>query len=213
MSIKTLRNQVLALAGVYQACHQVKTLAWKGQCETTVLDTAVGSIFKLDAADLNDIYGGNDHLQLGLTVLSDQFDPQAASPDIEITRYVLNLFAIEKKLSSNNSILETLQNSINNSKTQLTHFGVNHPNTWASLADIYQNTISSLKPRILVNGERLHLSNNTNVTKIRSLLLAALRSVVLWRQCGGSRFSFLINRRNYYHEARTYLKTIPESRY
>lgn len=201
MRLDTLTNQVKALAGVYQACYQVKTLAWQGQCEVGALDTAIGSIFKLDANDLNDVYGGDKQLDRGLEILCSQFNPEESHPDIEITRYVLNLFAIERKLSKSNNMLTSLQEAIERAKTQLTHYGINHPNTWASLADIYQTTISTLKPRILVNGERLHLSNDTNVTKIRSLLLAALRSVVLWRQCGGTRFNFLINRRNYYHEA------------
>ena len=203
--LKTIHNQVLALAGVYQACHQVKTLAWKGQCQSEPLNTAIGSIFKINADNIDDVYGGNHKLESGLHLLASQFNPDALNTDVELTRYTLNLFALEKKLSKSAQMLAQIAQAIESAKVQLSHYGTEHPNTWSALAEIYQNTVSTLNPRIMVSGEQSHLSNNTNVTKIRSLLLAAIRSVVLWRQCGGSRFSFLLNRRNYYHEANNVL--------
>jgi high frequency lysogenization protein len=205
MNIKTLSNQVLALAGLYQACYQVKSLAWKGQCESDALDTAIGSVFKIDANNIQEIYGGGNKLNDGLRIVAAQFDPNAIDTDIELTRYAFNLFAIEKKLRKRSGLLPQLGHAIDQANTQLSHYGTNHPNTWSALAEIYQNTISTLTPRIMISGERLHLNNNTNVAKIRSLLLAAVRSAVLWRQCGGSRFNFLFNRRNYFHEANNLL--------
>lgn len=205
MSLQSFSNQVLALAGMYQACQQIKELAWNGECEFGLLDTAVNSVYKVDAKDIDDIYGGIDKLNTGLHTVADQFNPKTESMDHEITRYVLSLFVLEKKLSKNKPLLAQLKDALDQSQTQRDHYGIHHPNTWASLADVYQKTISTLTPRIMINGDRLHLSNNTNVTKIRSLLLAAIRSVVLWRQCGGSRLSFLFNRRNYYNEANNLL--------
>jgi high frequency lysogenization protein len=60
----------------------------------------------------------------------------------------------------------------------------------------------------MVNGERVYLSNNDNAAKIRALLLAALRSAVLWGQCGGSRLSLVFNRRGYFVEARKLVHTL-----
>lgn len=205
MSLKTFSNQVLALAGIYQACAQVKSLAWHGRCEAAVLDAALGSVFKVNPRDIDDVYGGNGRVNDGLRVVAAQFDPQALDTDIELTRYVLSLLAIEKKLRRRPALLQQLRDSIHRAGTQLLHFGTSHPNTWSALAEIYQGTISTLTPRVMVNGDRLHLGNETNVAKIRALLLAAIRSAVLWRQCGGTRMSFLLNRRNYYHEANNLL--------
>jgi high frequency lysogenization protein len=205
MTLNSISNQVIALAGVYQACHQVKSVAWQGQCETCALDTAVESVFKIDAASLDDVYGGRQNVLQGLRILARELDPGTPQPDRELTRYVLSLLSIEKKLAKQPGISEAIGNAIAAATTQLNHFGHQHPNTLAALADIYQRTVSQFRPRILVNGERLHLSNENNAAKIRALLLAGLRSMVLWRQCGGNRLRFLLQRKTYYHEANSLL--------
>jgi high frequency lysogenization protein len=43
-------------------------------------------------------------------------------------------------------------------------------------------------------GEKHILQNPVNANKIRALLLAAIRSTVLWRQKGGKRWHFLWSR-------------------
>jgi high frequency lysogenization protein len=85
---------------------------------------------------------------------------------------------------------------------QAAHFGVAHDNVLAGLAELYQNSISQLRPRIIVMGEQHYLENPANANKIRVLLLAGIRSAWLWRQCGGSRLGFLLNRRKLREEAR-----------
>ncbi|MBN1379379.1 MAG: high frequency lysogenization protein HflD [Gammaproteobacteria bacterium] len=212
MTIKNLSNQVIALAGAYQACQQVKSVAWQGRCESDVLDTAVGSVFKVNAASLDAVYDGQGNIRHGLQILAHELDSRTARPDSELTRYVLNLSSIERKLTRQPNIAATIRQAIAGATTQLQHFGSQHPNTLAALADIYQRTISQLKPRVMVNGERIHLSNENNVTKIRTLLLAGLRSMVLWRQCGGTRLGFIIRRRHYFHEANSLLAANPEPR-
>jgi high frequency lysogenization protein len=170
-----------------------------------VLDTAVNSIFKIDARDVDDVYSGRRNVDPGLQVMAGEFNPQGDQADTELTRYILSLFVIEKKLTKRGELVDMVRRSIDKATTQLEHYGTDHPNTWAALADIYQHSVSSLTPRIMVNGEQLHLANETNAAKIRTLLLAALRSVVLWRQCGGSRLGFVFNRRNYFREANSLL--------
>ena len=75
-----------------------------------------------------------------------------------------------------------------------------------AIAETYQRTISELSPRIMVNGEQIHLTNLENANKIRALLLAGIRSVVLWKQCGGSRFKFFFTRGKILAEAQQLLK-------
>src|SRR3546814_5375159 len=47
----------------------------------------------------------------------------------------------------------------------------------------------------MVQGNPHYLGQADIVSEIRALLLAALRSAVLWRQMGGSLFDFLLGRR------------------
>jgi high frequency lysogenization protein len=65
----------------------------------------------------------------------------------------------------------------------------------ATLAGCYQQTISTLQPRIMVHGEASLLADPDNQQRIRTLLLAAIRAAVLWRQCGGGRLTLLLRRK------------------
>ncbi|WP_425331378.1 DUF489 family protein [Proteus mirabilis] len=70
-----------------------------------------------------------------------------------------------------------------------------HPDVLASLGSLYADTISHLKPRVMVQGNPHYLGQAGVVAEIRALLLAAVRSAVLWRQLGGSYWDFLFGRK------------------
>jgi high frequency lysogenization protein len=72
----------------------------------------------------------------------------------------------------------------------------------ARLADTYSQTISTLSPRIMVSGENNQLKNPENANRVRALLLAGIRSAVLWRQCGGRQWHLLLQRRKLIESAR-----------
>ena len=65
----------------------------------------------------------------------------------------------------------------------------------AALGGLYADTLSHLRPRILVQGNPHYLGQPGVVAEIRALLLAAVRSAALWRQLGGSLWDFLLARR------------------
>jgi len=108
---------------------------------------------------------------------------------------------LERKLAKKPDMLKTIAQGIEKAREQARHFSSTHENVVANLADLYVNTISTLPPRIIVNGEHGYLSDPENANKVRALLLAAIRSAVLWRQCGGMRLQLLLNRRKIIEEA------------
>ncbi|MFZ1391065.1 MAG: DUF489 family protein, partial [Dokdonella sp.] len=59
------------------------------------------------------------------------------------------------------------------------------------------NTLSTLRPRIVVHGHPAPLSDPRRVEQIRSLLFAGVRAAVLWRQVGGSQWRLLLRRSEY----------------
>ena len=65
----------------------------------------------------------------------------------------------------------------------------------AGLGSLYADTVSTLRPRVMVQGNPHYLGQAGVVAEIRALLLAALRSAVLWRQSGGSMWDFVFRRR------------------
>ncbi|MDT8283756.1 MAG: high frequency lysogenization protein HflD, partial [Gammaproteobacteria bacterium] len=128
--------------------------------------------------------------------------------DLEITKYVISLIMLEKKLSRQKSMLDEISNRLNKIESQFDFFSLSHENTYAKLGQIYKDTISTLGPKIIVTGNQIYLSNNNNANKVRALLLAGIRSAVLWRQCGGSRWQFIFGRKDYIDECDKILSRI-----
>ena len=69
-------ERVLALAGLVQALAQVRRIADTGTAEQRILDTALDSVFRIDAATPAAVYGGVEALRPGLTLLRDYFSSQ-----------------------------------------------------------------------------------------------------------------------------------------
>lgn len=200
MDLNDSLNQVKALAGVFQACDLVKQIAWTGQCSKAPMFTAFSSIFKQNPNDVDDVYGDPHNLTHGFNVLVEQLTGGVTGDkkqNTEVTRYAVNIIHLQKKLSRRQEMQTQIADGISQVKLQLQHFELDHPNILAHLADIYQQTISKFGPRVLVNGEHIHLSNKENTNKIRALLLAGIRSAVLFQQCKGSKFKLLLKRKTY----------------
>jgi high frequency lysogenization protein len=60
----------------------------------------------------------------------------------------------------------------------------------------------------MVVGDQNYLGSQNTVNKIRALLLAGIRAVLLWRQCGGSRWKLLFFRKKIQEEAQFLLTQI-----
>ena len=115
---------------------------------------------------------------------------------------------LEKKLSADAHMLDTIDKRLREIESQFDFFSLDHENTYAKLGQLYKDTVSTLGPKIIVSGEQPFLSNEHNASKVRALLLAGIRSAVLWRQCGGSRWQFLFGRNAYIRECEAILRSI-----
>ena len=102
-------------------------------------------------------------------------------------------------------MLEALGDGLKAAQRQVEYFNLTHESVVARLAEVYQENISRLGPRILVQGEQTHLSNPDVAARIRAALLAGIRAAVLWRQAGGSRWKLLFGRNRLVAESRDLL--------
>ncbi|MBT8115942.1 MAG: DUF489 family protein, partial [Arenicella sp.] len=75
----------------------------------------------------------------------------------------------------------------------------------SACSDLYQKFISDMRPQIIVQGEQGFLQRDDVPPQVRALLLAGLRSAVLWGQKGGNRFRLLWEKRKYRNVARQLL--------
>jgi high frequency lysogenization protein len=197
----TLRDKTIALCGIFQATRMVQQIARTGMCEQAPYEASIKSIFTLDSSTPEAVYENVANVAYGARSLLAQLGPnkpassEDRSKDIEVTKYAIGVMVLERKLMKRKDLLDSITQGIEKANMQLDHFGVTHENVIANLADIYTQTVSTLNPRIIVNGEHSHIANPSNANKIRALLLSAIRSAVLWRQCGGTRWQLLLNRK------------------
>lgn len=197
---KHLTDQTLALAGLFQAAALVDHTARRGTADPTAFEVSIRSLFARDPDTTLDVYGDLTGLRLGLQVLILQLSGQER--EVEITRYVLTLLHLERKLHKRRDLLNTISEGLQQAEHRLQHFPLTHDNILAGLAELYSNTVSTLPPRIMVNGEQGHLQHAEVQARVRALLLAGMRSAVLWRQNGGNRLVLLLRRKAILEEAR-----------
>jgi len=204
----SIQESTLALAGVFQAVNLVKQVARQGLVDQQPFEVSINSVLKLDADSTEAVYGGAAGVKIGLQTLVEQFGGQSSQRDGEIMRYVLGITFLERKLIKNPRMLDALQEGIKESIEQSQANPVTHPDILSHLAQLYSETISSFDYRIQVSGEPRYLKNPENADRIRALLLAAIRSAVLWRQTGGRRLQFLWSRKKIVEAANSYLEVI-----
>src|SRR5690606_25288349 len=192
MSDTSMDNRMLALAGVAQALAQVRRIADTGQADAAVLSTALDSVFRVDAASAEAVYGDASALRPGLLLLRSYFRNE--SEDALLPRLGLAVLQLERRFVRDEAA-ERVHRRILALAPQAEREGSTHPDVLAALGALYANTVSKLRPRVMVQGNPHYLGQAGVVAEIRAVLLAALRSAVLWRQLGGSLWDFMLRRR------------------
>ncbi|MDV2858197.1 high frequency lysogenization protein HflD [Oceanimonas sp. CAM02] len=203
----SLENQTLAFAGICQAARLVQQVAREGRIDDKdVLATTLNSIMVTDAEQSADIYGGHENLRLGYQTLIEQLNGDSNKKDAELTRYLVGVVALERKLAKRRDLMSMLGERISQVKRQLHHFELLDEQVLANLAGIYSDIVSPIGPRIQVAGNPSHLQQPMVQHQIRALLLAGIRSAVLWRQLGGKRRHILFSRKRLVAQAQAALR-------
>jgi high frequency lysogenization protein len=208
---KTIENRILALAGILQAADLVNELATHGDCNPAAFKSSIESIYKLDAANVLDIYDNQiKNLELGLATFEKIMNKDKKIFQKQIVRIFFNLVHLQKKVSKQKKMLDALRTRIEKAVSQTEYFqNTVHPNILANLADGYTEMIGQFNFRIMIQGNKQYLTQIDILHKIRALLLAGLRSAVLWDQLGGSRWNILFQRVKYLEGVRGLLARIP----
>jgi len=195
MSNKTDTDRTLAFAGMLQALQLVQSTAYGRPYDADAFQASLHSLLAIDAPSVVDVYGGVSGVRRGVRLVQSQLLNERRKPDLELTRYTITLLHLERKLTRRSDLLDRLRQGVEQAQHQVEHFGIGHANVLASLAETYMSTVSTLQPRIMVSGDPARLADAAIANQIRALLLAGMRSAVLWRQCGGTRLGLLFGRR------------------
>lgn len=205
-----MKDITLAFAGLMQAVALVREVTQTGKIvNEAAFASSVYSIFQTDPTDSASVYGGAAGVKLGLEKLLAAFTSNKPL-DRSQSRYIMSLIHLQKKVSRSPRMLDLLAERISQTKKQVDYFSLLHPAVISNLADTYLNTISTFKLRIILLGTHRILDANENMNKIRTLLLAGIRSAFLWRQSGGSRLQLIFSRDKMQRTARDLLANMHE---
>ena len=186
-------ERVIALAGLFQAAGLVRAFATTGNGDAAALESSIASVLRLDADEPAAVFGGVAGVRYGLETLIAQIDDGVR--DITITQIAVAVLRIERKLARRRAMLDALREGIVATQRQVDHLGVAHAAVLGRLSELYSATLSTLRPRIVVSGNPLYLTQTAHVERIRATLLAAVRAAVLWRQLGGNQWQLVFKRR------------------
>lgn len=206
-------RQCLALSGVAQAAYLVRQLAHHGMVGQDKLNTLVRSLFVMSPRTTEEVYGSVSRLNLGMQVLQEivRNDGSESLKSPDVMRYFLGILHLERKLAARKDMLRIIGDRLD----RLDHEPLDSPDLASpallrQLAAIYQDTLSTLPFRIQVTGEVSFLKNEDVADKIRAVLMAGIRSAVLWHQSDGRRWQLLFMRRKIDHNLHLLLNQVHE---
>ncbi|MFO7909887.1 MAG: high frequency lysogenization protein HflD [Halomonas sp.] len=187
-------RQTLALAGVFQAASLVDELARTGQVDQRAWDTLIQATVNTHPESFEAIYGGHpNNLRRGLDTLEALSGRQQANP--AVLRYGFTLLLLMNKLRNDSQMMDQLGEKLSRIQSQAEHFGNTHENVIASLGEAYQETLSTLKTRIVVQGDPSMLQSRMMPERVRACLMAGIRFALLWHQQGGRRWKLVFQRK------------------
>lgn len=200
-----MKDRYLALSGAFQASELVRQAAshgtWSGYAATACLN----SLFKLEADSTAEIYGGKEHMKLGVETMLAVL--QGEERYVDSLRYVVGLLQVERKFRRAGKMQRQVGQRLEEISTLGSELEQHERQDLQAheISELYSGTISQLSPRIVVNGKPQYLQNQRTVDWVRTLLLAGLRSATLWQQLGGGRFELMFGRKTIIREARAFL--------
>jgi high frequency lysogenization protein len=203
-------ERVVALAALVQSAAAVKQVARFGSVrDQSTTNSLLDSVLNQSPGSISELYPNLADLRLGLESLLQQIGA-TRDKDVEVTRYVVGILALERRLSRSPQALDTLGQRLQHIHRQRHDFQFAEDTIIASMGGTYSDLISPLGQPLKINGKQEHLQQAANQHLIRALLLAGVRNAVLWRQLGGKRRHFIFSRQRMVRAAQLILRELRE---
>lgn len=195
----------IALAVVAQCAQLVHSLASTGRADSRLIDACIAPLLVLTPDCVDEVYPDVSLFNSGLQALQHSLSNEGVKEFAEPIKYVLAMTVLQQQLMSEPSMQALLRQRLQIRHSLLAdpadaedgQLPEGPPQTYdfAVIAALYQDTISRLSMRIHVKGAPEHLRKQLVADKIRALLLAGIRSALLWHQLGGRRWHLFIYKR------------------
>jgi len=200
--------QNVALAAVAQRSVFANNLTFEASASQSELTVSINPLLVINPTSINDICPGIANFSLELSTILELFNIGYPIENSETLRYILAILLLQNKLTRSQKMQSTLRERLEiiDSLYWITEkFYEDQPgnslkqdHTLEELAKLYQDTISAFSFRIQIKGDTSILKNIKMANRIRSLLLAGIRSAVLWYQLGERRWRLVVYRKRIY---------------
>jgi high frequency lysogenization protein len=199
-------DRTIAFAGICQAVTLVQQVAKQGHCDSAAFEASIAALVNMNPSSTLDVFGHERDLKVGLECLAQGID--GSTTGSELTRYIIGLLALERKLSQRPDADSQLGDRLTQITRQMDHYDLYDPQMINNIAAIYVDVISPIGPKIQVSGNPAMLQQTAVQDKVRALLLSGIRSTVLWHQVGGKRRHLIFSRKKMAEQAKILLARI-----
>ena len=205
--MKNIKSEAIALAALFQCCSQINRIAHTGYCDENAAATVLRALLVTDPDTVEDIYKTSD-LKNGFKSLIEGFSTDGITDNNakELAKLAMQVIALTDRIMGNSSLYNRLSNEIDSLKVQIeknypdflegSNSVVMNSDKVEKFAQLYQSLISPNFSKLLIFGEERFLSSTENQNRIRALLLAGIRAVVLWNQVGGKKLYLMFRRKD-----------------
>lgn len=202
----SLPDLTMSLAGIFQPAYLVGSLATTGRAEPRATEASLRSIFTLDVDSVEEVYAGGTGFGLGLSSVSEILDNGRKDP--VTLRYVAQIMNLSKRFMRHKHAGQQLAKGLHALyKDNLPPESMDE-HVRAELARLYGEIVSPVSNKIVVHGDAGFLTQESVTASVRALLLAGVRSGVLWFQLGGGNFKLMFQRRKFVDTARKMRKQL-----
>jgi len=199
--------RVVALAALMQAAKLVDDIARKGICDAQDFHALLGSLVAQASLPTDMLFGGSDQLKTGLCLTRSLLSGEDVEQARVAMKYTAGMIAVEKRLRKNSEMLQVIGAGMQRIQKQAEYFGsVTHESVIGGMADLYGETISTLKPKIIVHGKPEILRQSVHTNKVRALLFSGIRAAHLWQMHKGGHFRLLLGRKKLIQDIEAILK-------
>ncbi len=201
-----MRDATIAFAGMLQASELVRQIATSGHCSQQAAHASLASVFERAPDSTEATFGGIGGVRMGLRVLVEIFSARSQQESMHSLNYALGLAKLGGKLRRDQQRLDALGREIDLVESAWQQRdGDLDPSVISQLGGAYQQYISSMDFRLSINGSPDYLKQADKIALIRALLLAGIRSTILWQQVGGRQWRLVFQRGKMLAEARQLL--------
>jgi len=189
-----VKQRALALAALTQASALIECIAQEGKYEQAQFSCSMDAFFDANYLGKRVFYTGAVRAK---RLLQGQEVPYAK----HLLAHSAALISLEKKLSKHQEKLQYIGQGMQRIEKQIEYFNdPYHSNIISAVAHLYGETISDMKPKVIIRGKSEHLSHIHNTEKIRCLLFSGIRAASVWRNNGGNPVRLILGRKKLIQE-------------